>query len=1468
MLSSTLYQHVCNDIGITMLPPKRTAIGVGGERVPILGEVRGMTMLIQHRQVECPTMSVVDGLIHDIVLGRDFCCQMGTVLDDTNGTLQIQDIKLTLPTYEEIRPRRSRVKTACSVVIPPRTETVIWAKLHPVDGRILENDPQPLEGVIEPNGKLAQEDLLVPRAVASMSIEGTVPVRVTNATTEEAKILRGSDIGTFYTLSADGGEYDWCEDREVEANSGNGGAVPGLDLTCSDLSEVGQRKVKDLTMRFQDIFSTHPDDIGTTNLLQHPIDTGNAPPVKQQPRRIPHRLREQVEAQKARMLSSGVIEDSSSPWCSPVVLVKKRDGSARFCVDLRAVNSATQPVAYPLPRIDEALDGLSGARFFTTLDMTAGYWQVEIAPEDREKTAFSTGRGLHQFRKMAMGLRNAGATFQRLMEFVLAGVDAKTCLVYLDDVVLFNKTEEGHLETLKEVFEAVRKAGLKLKPQKCFIGKKEVTFLGHHVTREGIRPDPSNIEKVLNWPKPATDGEMKSFLGLCGYYAKFIPEYAEVSRPLRETANQKGVIRWTTELEAAFGVLKKSLASPPVLSLPTFNGTFRLYTDACNTSVGAVLTEEVDGDERVIAYESKVLSKQQRRWPTYDKELWAVVHAIRRFRQYTTGAQFQVITDHKPLANIPKSIDPQRDGTGRRGRWATELSSFDFKVTIKAGTEHTNADALSRKPPLEVEQSEAAVEREDGRRNDPGGGNARGVSDYSPSDELQYTHFERPQHLYQVWSTPNSARLTANSDGVGQQQPNSERVTEESACLLSATEQTKLHATSEEDHRTATDDERTKLLGAQCADTVLVRLKELLERARKPSRRDLQGELGEWAYIQSRWSDLTIEEGLVGLRCERRGRGAFQILVPSELRENVLQWVHEHPVSGHMGTQKTVGRLLDRFSWPGMCHQAKTFCRSCVPCQRRNRPTPRRRAPMISEITNRPFERIALDITEMPVSTSGNKYALVVMDYFSKYVRIFPMKDQKAITVSSCLMDWVYELGVPERLHSDQGPQFESTIFQELCKQLGIKKTRTTPYHPQSDGMVERFMRTLKDMVAKYIDAQGLTWDRDVQAYAMAYNSAVHDTTGYSPFFLIHGFEPRLPVDVAFGTPQEIVEVRSFPENRRRALMKAFGDVRRATTKAAAEAAKRYDQDSRYTAYQIGDKVWIRDHTASVGGKPKLGMPYKGPGVIVRAIGEAGKEVTYQVRLPGSKDRIIHHNDLKPLIQRPGLNNGIQEQEESGAPQPTRSSVPPIPSVDDKSPGIVSRAPRTSVTRNGSQAMPPHPPSSSYQHSTALPREDGHTLEGEIDRGAENIEDTESGSSSSWTPQEMSGTSEDSEVTESGSSSLERPDAASRCPEGNEDADGESGSTAQATGSDTREEATPIPNMQADGDFESKTPPQEPRSAQSPDTPYDESMITPYITRSGRQSIPVMTYQAGVSPTVAELKHKYELFLKRKGEGE
>ena len=1035
-------------------------------------------------------------------------------------------------------------------------------------------------------------------------------------------------MGTFYDAVDNdiSCEYQLCmASDDAEASDGDeddGGYEPGgrvrvqskdvaklLDIEGSDFSEQGKSKLKSIVEEYADIFSQSSGDIGKTDLVEHHIDTGEAAPIRQRPRRVPVKIREQVEEQKAQMMRDGIIEDSISPWCSPVVLARKKDGSFRFCVDLRAVNSATRGCAHPLPRVDEALDTLAGATWFTTLDMATGYWQVPLATEDREKTAFSTGKGLQQFKVMAMGLKNAGATFQRLMELVLAGVDSKRCLVYLDDIIISSKTESEHIETLRDVFKRIRAAKLKLKPQKCRLAKREVTFLGHRVTQEGLLPDPNNIQKVLEWDPPRTEEGMRSFLGLCGYYSRFVPHFMELTRPLREIKVVGDRLSWSPEAEDAFKDLKRALTSPPVLALPSFRGTFVLYTDACDSAVGSVLTERSDGAEKVIAYDSKVLSKQQRRWPTYDKELWAIVHAVRRFNQYTVGTEFEVVTDHKPLTGVPKSIDVERDGTGRRGRWAIELSSYQFQVIVRPGREHGNADAMSRRQPPAGNVW---------KREPSGGGSSS--SERVPEPR----RVEKPGGL-----SRKGGEMESGGGRPDQKCVEANEVREEpSLKQMKAPPEpdiTRAGCLSTEEHG------QSELEKAQREDDVIRHVREAcLNGGREAPERSL----AEWELLRENWTKVEIKMGLVGMQTKL----GFRALVPKAMQSNILKLAHDHPTSGHLGQSRTTERVRRHFLWPGMYADIRRYCSSCEQCQRRHRPAPKKRAPLVTEVTSRPFRRIAVDITEMPVSARGNRYAIVIMDYFSKFVRVYPAKRQDAETVTTVLLDWVYDMGVPDKIHSDQGGQFESELFQQMCKRLGIQKTRTTPYHPESDGMVERFMRTLKDMVAKYVDPQGLNWDVDIKAYTMAYNSSAHTITGYSPFFMLHGFNPKTPLEAAVNPPDNAVPIRSYLAERLKAISEAYKLVQSRTEENAKKTATRYDEKVSGKAYEIGDRVWIRDNRASVGGKPKLGLYFKGPGSIIRRLG-GGRGVTYLVRDDNGREMVLHYNRLKPAIERSATPN-------------------------------------------------------------------------------------------------------------------------------------------------------------------------------------------------------------------------------------
>ena len=466
-----------------------------------------------------------------------------------------------------------------------------------------------------------------------------------------------------------------------------------VDGLPSELTSEQREKVRELLIQHRAILSIGDHDVGRTHLVEHTIDTGDHRPIRQALRRQPFQHQDYIDLETNRMLEYGIIEPAASPWASNVVLVTKKDGSLRFCVDYRRLNSITYKDSYPLPLIDNCLNALAGSSWYSTLDLRSGYYNIPIAKSDRDKSAFITCQGCFRFTVMPFGLTCAPSVFQRLMDVVLCGLSYQTCLVYLDDIIVFGRTFEEQLERLEEVFKRLRSANLKLKPSKCFLCQHSVEFLGHVVSEKGLTMQSSKIDAINDWTSCRDVSEVRAFMGLSSYYRRFVKDFSSIAAPLYGLTQKGAEFCWTAECQEAFDDLKRRLTSEPILALPTDDGTYVLDTDASDFGLGAILSQNQNGQEKVIAYVSRTLGKSEQKYETTRKELLAIVTGLKQFRQYLLGRHFVIRTDHAALTWLRRTAKPMP----QLARWLTFIEQFDYEIEHRPGTKHGNADGLSRR---------------------------------------------------------------------------------------------------------------------------------------------------------------------------------------------------------------------------------------------------------------------------------------------------------------------------------------------------------------------------------------------------------------------------------------------------------------------------------------------------------------------------------------------------------------------------------------------------------------------------------------------------------------------------------------------------------------------------------------------------------------------------------------------------
>jgi transposase InsO family protein len=1082
------------------------------------------------------------------------------------------------------REGTGRVACRYALEIPARSEAVVWARLP---SRLYRPEEWVL---VEPHPDCSKVE--VARGLASAR-RGRVCVKVRNTNSFPVHLYRHQRLARVTSVKAqqvrEPGEirFNRVSPTVVEVAlaqtdqhvKGTGEGVPaylkGESLWGEGLTGGQTKQLRGFLLKWQHLFSTHDEDYGRTNAVKHQIPTGDAAPSRERYRPVPPTLYSEVRTLLRGMLDKGIIRESSSPWAAPIVLVRKKTGSWRFCVDYRKLNLVTKKDAFPLPRVEDSLTSLTQAAWYSTLDLASGYWQVEVDERDREKTAFTTPFGLYEWDRMPFGLCNAPATFQRLMQRCLGGQLMESTLVYLDDVIVYSPDFESHLRHLEQVFRSLEKYGLKLQPDKCQLFRKEVKFLGHIVSAAGISVDPEKVSAVQEWAAPKTVRQVRSFLGFVGYYRRFIKGFSHIAKPINQllggTGRSRGrgspSVQWDSACETAFQRLKQELLQAPILAYADFTQPFTLYTDASNLGLGAVLAQKQQGEERVIAYASRSLhpaEKNDANYSSFKLELLAMKWALsEKFKDYLWGAKVLVVTDNNPLVHLQ---------TAKLGaveqRWVAQLANYDYQLQYRPGKEHTNADVLSRLPEARSMGQTAALSegREEG---------------------LMVGIVEAPGQL------PVEPPANWGWD------PQRWRMWQE-------------------------EDEDLKLVRTWLGEGAWPEGEE-----RRAQTRVVRGLLGQKER-------LFLKEGVVcrSLQNPTRGDEVCQVVVPEGQCHSLLQAYHSK--LGHQGQERTLSLLRRYFYWPGMEGTTRTYLQGCPRCML-FKARKEVRAPLVPIRAKAPLHIVAMDYLTLGRPMDRIQNILVVTDLFTKYAWAIPTLDQTATTTANALWKYVIQpFGCPEILHADQGPNFESRVIHELCRLYGCKKTHTTPYHPQGNGGCERMNQTLLSLLGTLEGEQQGHWVDKLPMLVQAYNNSVHSTTGYAPTYLMFGRHVRLPVDLLLGAipAEEGGNLTEWVAGHHQRLHTAYEQVSDRINQAAVKNKRLYDRTAREAPLLPGERVLVRDNRRQ--GKGKLSDRWESQPYVVQRQPHPDQPV-YAIRPEGraGPERVLHRNLIRPCPNYP-----------------------------------------------------------------------------------------------------------------------------------------------------------------------------------------------------------------------------------------
>jgi hypothetical protein len=970
------------------------------------------------------------------------------------------------------------------------------------------------------------------------------------------------------------------------------------------------RALDEVLREYADVF---PDELPKgpppARDVQHRIELlpGSKPPFRSPYRTSPADSAE-LKKQLDELIEHGFIVPSTSPYGAAVLFVKKKDGSVRMCIDYRALNQQTIRNRCSLPRVDELFDRVLGAKVFSKLDLRSGYHQIRLHPDDTSKTAFNTRFGHFEFLVLPFGLTNAPATFSTLMQTILHPYLDKFVVVFLDDILIYSKSEGEHKEHLRLVLQVLRKQRLFAKMSKCEFYKSEVNFLGHMISAEGLAVEPTKVKAVEEWPVCRSVDDIRSFLGLAGYYRRFVPNFSGVAAPLTDLTGKNKIWKWDREQDEAFQRIKAAITSAPVLLTADPSLPYTISTDASGFAIGAVLQQDQGAGLQPVAFMSKKMLPAERNYTVGEQEQLAIIQALKEWRHYVHGLKCDVLTDNRAL----EFIQTQQVLSSRQVRWAEFLSQFDLNIRYRPGKENVIADALSRRKDHSRDDAYENDDQSVVMNDKPKSISTSTTAAVAAHGEDTYTHIHTDTRrktgvsnanrenergkVMKVWQVKQQQAIAIASANAGAMGVSTVVVTDIKQRIQAAMQQA-----SE-----MTQNRILILLGEkkENEDGESKESREQHKQNEPAAEEEGNNESSEVELRRQGWS--VVDELLLH-------RGKLYVPNNRALRSDLLQEAHDSPLNGHLGYEKTMDQLSRHYWWGDMRKEVKEYVASCLTCASVKSST-QRPAGLLQPlpIPNQPWESVGFDlITELPRTKKGHTAVAVWVCRLTKQIHVAACRTTvTAVELAELFYANVVRYhGIPLSIVSDRDPRFTSNFWKALWALMGTKLQMSTAYHPQSDGQTERVNQTLESMLRSYVNNELNNWDDYLITAEIAMNNAKQSSTHHSPYSLNTGMQLNFPLELAARVIESGKSNNWGANTWIRSKVEWLRMARENLTGAQKQQKKQADKRRRRMSFAVGDQVLISTENLS-SHNSKLRPRYAGPFVIKEVLSEVLVELT------------------------------------------------------------------------------------------------------------------------------------------------------------------------------------------------------------------------------------------------------------------